>query len=179
MRMASFVVPVFAASLLVACGSQPISTAEAERTAQQDLTTAYTPIGTPVIPIVLDSAACVGTGAASVNVQESSGLSYVVVYSCFPYHCNPTSKTCAATCASNADCAAGFLCQSGGCTQAPLATCLDGTTSHNNFTKVEENCGPYACGPVTGTCKDTCGTTDDCAPGFVCDIPNRICVNPY
>ncbi len=38
-------------------------------------------------------------------------------------------------------------------------------------------CAPYACDSVVGTCLMSCATTDDCTPGYLCDIPAGRCVN--
>jgi len=38
------------------------------------------------------------------------------------------------------------------------------------------DCSPYACISAFGACASSCSTSDDCAPGLVCD--QRTCVAP-
>lgn len=40
------------------------------------------------------------------------------------------------------------------------------------------DCTPYACEAALGACRSTCGSTANCAPGFICDATSRVCVAP-
>jgi hypothetical protein len=85
---------------------------------------------------------------------------------CEPFACGATD--CKDTCASDADCAANYTCDtpsskcvaSGKCDGAHTVTSADG--------KRTTDCAPYAC-ESSGRCKTACGTTDDCVPGALCN----------
>ena len=55
--------------------------------------------------------------------------------------------------------------------------CRDVGTSANGAGDTE-SCAPYACNYIDGRCREQCATSDQCAPGFLCDIPARQCVPP-
>lgn len=40
------------------------------------------------------------------------------------------------------------------------------------------DCTPFACEKALGACRSTCGTSENCAPGYICDAPSRLCVRP-
>jgi len=40
------------------------------------------------------------------------------------------------------------------------------------------DCAPYACEAALGACRSTCGSSANCAPGFLCDANTRVCVAP-
>lgn len=60
------------------------------------------------------------------------------------------------------------------------AQCASPALSRRTDGGGEENChaSGYVCGPVEGTCKRQCNTSNDCAPGFVCDTGAARCVVP-
>lgn len=47
-----------------------------------------------------------------------------------------------------------------------------------NTAGAEENCSStgYVCGEVAGLCKTQCTTSNDCAAGYTCDVPQARCV---
>ena len=101
--------------------------------------------------------ACDGFGqCATTNVE-----------SCLPYDCVPGGTTCASRCATNADCAAGAVCDrdAGECAVSD-ATCKDGFTVLTPEGQ-EHDCAPYRC--VAGACRDACSTSNDCASGYACE----------
>lgn len=61
-----------------------------------------------------------------------------------------------------------------------LAQCASPALSRRTDGGGEENChaSGYVCGSVEGTCKRQCTTSNDCAPGFVCDTGAARCVVP-
>ncbi|MFI5301032.1 MAG: hypothetical protein ACHREM_23360, partial [Polyangiales bacterium] len=64
---------------------------------------------------------------------------------------------------------------SGNC--APTtATCKDATTSIGTD-GTEHACTPYVCG-TTGSCLQSCATTNDCSGGNVCELSSSLCVTP-
>ena len=60
------------------------------------------------------------------------------------------------------------------------AQCASPALSRRTDGGGEENChaSGYVCGEVEGTCKRQCSTSNDCAPGFVCDTGAARCVVP-
>jgi hypothetical protein len=56
--------------------------------------------------------------------------------------------------------------------------CLPSGDEVVNLTGATYDCAPTACDTITGTCKPSCTTTNDCAGGYVCDVVNKICVWP-
>jgi hypothetical protein len=60
------------------------------------------------------------------------------------------------------------------------AQCASASLSRRTDGGGEENCyaSGYVCGDVEGTCKRQCSTSNDCAPGFVCDTGAARCVVP-
>jgi MYXO-CTERM domain-containing protein len=88
------------------------------------------------------------------------------------------ANTCKASCAGDSDCVGTFKCKAGVCSE-PTATCsTDGLSSTSASGEVRA-CAPYRC-TTAGTCADQCTTTDDCAPGNVCDVtvPPGKCAPP-
>jgi hypothetical protein len=41
-----------------------------------------------------------------------------------------------------------------------------------------EYCDPFACNYLDGRCRNQCDTSDQCAPGYLCDTGRRVCVAP-
>jgi hypothetical protein len=60
------------------------------------------------------------------------------------------------------------------------AQCISASLSRRTDGAGEENCAAsgYTCGPVEGTCRRSCTSSDQCAGGFVCDIGAARCVVP-
>lgn len=40
------------------------------------------------------------------------------------------------------------------------------------------DCAPFGCDPVFGACHSRCASSDQCAPGYLCDIPAQSCIAP-
>ena len=81
---------------------------------------------------------------------------------CFPFVCGTDS--CLNGCSSDSDCADGNVCEGG--------TCVSGNTCEDDVTVREATGGTQSCIPfrcVAGACQGFCASTDQCAPGFVCD----------
>jgi hypothetical protein len=96
---------------------------------------------------------------------------------CGAYSCSDMAPAhCRQTCVQDADCSTGFVCTTDSkCIPEPKPTCsADGATSTGPKGAVT-TCGAYGCDPVTGTCRETCGATSECASGFVCDLSSRLC----
>ena len=90
--------------------------------------------------------------------------------SCAAYVCDGTTK-CKTNCDSPADCASGNVCDGSThvCVGAGNASCKDDFTSQ--VAGQETDCRPYRCS--SGTCRDSCSTTSDCAQGYDCN--NGVC----
>jgi MYXO-CTERM domain-containing protein len=91
---------------------------------------------------------------------------------CAPYACD--AGACKSTCQSDKDCAAGASCSPTTDECVAGAVCTGPSTSRNAQGSVVE-CKPYACSG--GTCRTSCGSIQDCAPGFVCSGSGK-CVAP-
>ncbi|HEX4474174.1 MAG TPA: kelch repeat-containing protein, partial [Polyangiaceae bacterium] len=116
---------------------------------------------------------CDGIGSCSLIVGKS----------CSPYVCARASSdagdaggaaSCATTCASDADCAAGFSCNADGvcfptggtqCKSDRVVEHADGGTT---------SCGAYLC--TNGACGTSCTTSADCAKSATCS--HAACVLP-
>jgi len=92
---------------------------------------------------------------------------------CTPYACDTASPRCRSTCASDAECADGFTCDGSACVQG--AKCSDDRSKSIAKTGEEKLCTPYRCGS-DGKCATSCGSSDDCAAGTVCDTNVKACV---
>jgi hypothetical protein len=93
---------------------------------------------------------------------------------CTPYVCDATSPTgCKTACTADTDCAADYKCDTGVCIQG--AKCSDDLLSSIDKTGTAKACTPYRCG-ADGKCATSCGSSDDCAPGTVCDDTVKACV---
>ncbi|MBI2395769.1 MAG: hypothetical protein HYV09_39760, partial [Deltaproteobacteria bacterium] len=53
--------------------------------------------------------------------------------------------------------------------------CSDDRLSSVDKAGVSSSCTPYRCG-ADGNCLKACATSDDCAPGTVCDATVKACV---
>jgi len=95
---------------------------------------------------------------------------------CKPYACD--TDTCKTSCAANTDCAAGSICsKTGECINAGVCDGDHTVTSADGKDKTD--CTPYRCS-ASGTCRDSCATTDECAAGAICDSSAGVgrCVVP-
>ncbi len=91
---------------------------------------------------------------------------------CSPYACD--AKGCRTTCAGDAQCAKGFTCEDGTCVPTTGGTCADDDLVSIDKDGTRRDCAPYRC-RADGVCGTTCGTSDDCAPGAVCDPSSKVC----
>ena len=46
--------------------------------------------------------------------------------------------------------------------------CVDDRTLRDPVRGISEDCSPFQCEPVSGTCREVCRSTRDCAAGYVC-----------
>jgi len=84
---------------------------------------------------------------------------------CAPFGCD-AAGACKSKCAADADCATSAFCRDGACLTAP-ATCAAPARSRSSQ-GTEQDCTPFACEPVGGSCRTACASSDDCADGFLC-----------
>ena len=56
-------------------------------------------------------------------------------------------------------------------------TCTNNSTSASGRGN-SEYCDPFACNYLDGRCRNQCDTSDQCAPGYLCDTGRRVCVPP-
>lgn len=89
------------------------------------------------------------------------------------YKCKGTLE-CPTECAENSDCATGATCDKASKQCVTRQICIDQKTLQD-LTGKQTDCAPYNC--VVDACRTSCGSVDDCAPGFVCDLVGR-CVPP-
>jgi hypothetical protein len=110
-------------------------------------------------------ASCVGATYTEAPRCDGAGACLAPTStSCVPFACGASG--CLSSCASSTDCAPGFACVGGACTQG--AKCSDDRTESIPKTGGEPlSCAPYLCGD-DGSCMRTCKTTNDCAQGS-CD----------
>jgi MYXO-CTERM domain-containing protein len=99
-----------------------------------------------------------------------------VLDSCAPLSC--VDGACVATCASDADCAAGFACDatSAECRPSAVACSADGADLLDPGGLALAHCSPYVCSG--GRCLDQCSTSTECATGYVCDPAAKRCAAP-
>jgi hypothetical protein len=87
---------------------------------------------------------------------------------CTPYACDATA--CKNGCATEADCAKGYLCGSDGkCTPAAAKCSDDNASSIPPDGTQPIACSPFLCDRTNGQCRGNCTSTDQCAPGYNCD----------
>jgi Dickkopf N-terminal cysteine-rich region len=118
-------------------------------------------------------ASCNGSNVVPMSSCDGAGTCVTPpVSSCGRYACNPATLSCRSNCTDNSDCATGFACLAGVCSQG--ARCSDDGLSSISSDGVTHACSPFICG--TGSvCLQKCSTSDDCAPGFVCDPTSSQC----
>lgn len=92
------------------------------------------------------------------------------------------SLDCFATCGGNGQCVGagpGVMCARNRCTGPSsgvgAAFCAAAQRACPADEGVPFECGAYACDPAFGACKTACTSTDDCAPGNVCELTTKTC----
>jgi len=90
--------------------------------------------------------------------------------SCAGFSCG--AERCKSECATNADCAAKFVCRAKVCEPAGT-TCTDDGAGLVDVTGAVTPCTPYLC--RSGACLGRCQSTADCSSEHVCDA-NSACV---
>jgi len=135
--------------------------------------------GTATPAIQAPTLAKVGLGCADAifareDICNTAGQCVTTNYSCFPYTCDPTTRTCARSCASNAACSGGFACWRGQCV-VPVPHCV-GDISQSPF-GTSKDCAPYHCG-TNGMCLTQCVSVNDCVPPQVCDPTGHCAPRP-
>jgi hypothetical protein len=103
------------------------------------------------------AARCDGRGACVASTART----------CAPFACG--AERCNASCARDEDCARGFRCAESGACVAREVGCDTATGDRIRADGTAEPCdGHYRC-RASGECAVRCASSDDCAPGFVCD----------
>jgi len=112
---------------------------------------------------VSNAATCNGKGACSTPVTSSCGV----------FACDPVTKACKTSCATSAECLAGYQCSGGACVSVG-ATCSADSAFVETVDGKREPCTPFKC--KAGACLVSCGVSDDCQAPALCD--NGRCVPP-
>jgi hypothetical protein len=93
------------------------------------------------------------------------------------------SDQCLGTCGPGAQCigsGTGTMCARNVCngpsTGLGPAYCAGPGAVCNAANVAAFDCGPYACEPAFGACRNDCVTSSDCAQGYVCDTGSQTCV---
>ena len=92
--------------------------------------------------------------------------------------------SCTGTCGPEHACVGsgpGAQCAGSRCTSAstgvgPALCTAAGSSCPTD--RVAFDCGAYACEPAFGACLASCGSSADCAGGFVCDTNSKTCSSP-
>ncbi len=92
---------------------------------------------------------------------------------CKNYKCKE-GIACPTECKSDDDCSSSAICDPTTNTCVSRVICIDNHTLRD-LTARTTDCSPYSC--VGEACRTNCGSVDDCAPGFVCNLESR-CVAP-
>jgi hypothetical protein len=97
--------------------------------------------------------------------------------SCVPYVCETSG--CRTACAEDAQCAGGFVCVRGICVvkTGTGASCSADQLSSVSKDGLATSCGAYRC-RSDGVCHLSCASTEECAPGYLCDSTSRACTAP-
>jgi MYXO-CTERM domain-containing protein len=108
--------------------------------------------------------ACDGAGGCSMPEPKP----------CTPYVCDVASPTgCKSSCTADTDCVTDYRCDGGVCVQG--VKCSEDRLSSIDKSGASKSCSPYRCGS-DGKCSTSCGSSDDCAPGTICDTTVKACV---
>jgi hypothetical protein len=93
----------------------------------------------------------------------------------FRAQCGP-ARACVSTCDGAGHCigaGVGTLCTRNACVDAShgvgAAICSGFEGTCETASAAPFDCTPYACAAAFGACVSRCATSDDCAPGYVCD----------
>jgi len=96
--------------------------------------------------------------------------------------CGP-ALSCLGTCGGDGQCigaGAGTMCARNRCVGSNNgvgpAYCSEPGGKCPASDVVPFDCTPYICEPAFGACRGTCGSSNDCSNGFVCDLPTKTCV---
>jgi len=96
--------------------------------------------------------------------------------------CGP-ALTCLGTCGGDGSCigaGTGTMCARNRCVSASTgagpAYCASPGAKCNVSEAVPFSCSPFICEPAFGACRTTCASSNDCANGFVCDVPSKTCI---
>ncbi|MBI2393821.1 MAG: hypothetical protein HYV09_29890 [Deltaproteobacteria bacterium] len=91
--------------------------------------------------------------------------------------------SCVGTCGPDSQCIGagqGTMCARNRCTGATSgvgpAYCPGPGGKCATDDAVPFECGPYLCEPAFGACSTSCTSSDDCARGYLCDLPSKTCV---
>jgi len=115
--------------------------------------------------VATTTATCDGKGACGAPT----------VTNCVGFACDDVSRACKLGCGSKDDCLEGFVCRGGKCVTR-TDECVPNATAIAKADGAIKSCAPYVC--KAGACIDSCGSTDDCAPGLVCDPEKKTCAEP-
>ena len=89
--------------------------------------------------------------------------------SCPNYKCQGT-LACPDMCATDAECASNATCDPSTKKCVSRVICIDDETL-KDLTGKTTDCAPFKC--TADACRTQCGSVDDCATGFVCDVGGR------
>lgn len=89
---------------------------------------------------------------------------------CFPYTCESGTQLCKDACASNADCAAGSVCNPSTSECGPIGNVCSDAWTLTGADGTMNSCEPYRC--VAGSCREHCDSTADCLSG-ACNSAGR------
>jgi hypothetical protein len=120
-----------------------------------------------------DESCVAGTYTSPASCNGSGTCPTVMTVPCGGYGCTDDAKKCRTSCAQASDCASGFACRNGTCAKI-AATCSDDGLSSTPLGGVPKSCAPFICN-TDGTCRESCSTTSDCAPGNLCDPVSGKC----
>ncbi len=93
--------------------------------------------------------------------------------SCGAYACE--SGACLTSCSSDASCATGYRCDGASCVPAASAACSDDGTQSVGVDGKITPCGAYRCDQASGTCRQLCTASEECAAGNVCNAATKSC----
>ncbi|MGZ3448977.1 MAG: kelch repeat-containing protein [Polyangiales bacterium] len=114
-----------------------------------------------------------GHATSPASCDGKGGCPAVETRECGVFRCDTKGEQCLLVCGRDEDCVDGYGCVGGICV-ARGGTCSDDGLSAKRADGVLAPCSPFRC--KGGACATTCGTSEDCAPGWVCD--GNACVAP-
>jgi len=127
--------------------------------------------GTRCVPKKANGVAC-GRAGECTSASCIDGFCCGEARSCAPYTCG--SAGCRTTCEDAAHCTTGSECREGKCVPQAGAKCSsDGLSSVDKDGKVTQ-CNAYRC-RSDGICYPACNSTEECAPGFICNAAAKTC----